>query len=93
MRQLQNVVQRTVALSTTPVIAATLVREALTVEDQYLPSLNQARLQFEHDYLAKVLRLTNGSVTEAALLAQRNRTDFWQAVEAAQYSCRAIQGE
>ena len=78
VRQLQNVVQRTVALSTTPVIAATLVREALTVEDQYLPSLNQARLQFEHDYLAKVLRLTNGSVTEAALLAQRNRTDFYK---------------
>ena len=26
----------------------------------------------------KVLRLTNGSVAEAALLAQRNRTDFYK---------------
>ena len=78
VRQLQNVVQRTAALSTTPVIPETLVREALTVEDQYLPSLSQARQQFEHDYLAKVLRLTNGSVAEAALLAQRNRTDFYK---------------
>tara|TARA_R110001599_G_scaffold353527_1_gene593614 strand:+ start:58638 stop:59975 length:1338 start_codon:yes stop_codon:yes gene_type:complete len=78
VRQLQNVVERTAALSTTPVITETLVREALTVEDQYLPSLSQARQQFEHDYLVKVLRLTNGSVAEAALLAQRNRTDFYK---------------
>jgi two-component system response regulator GlrR len=78
VRQLQNVVQRTAALSTTPVITEALVREALTVEDLYLPSLSQARQQFEHDYLAKVLRLTSGSVAEAALLAQRNRTDFYK---------------
>ena len=78
VRQLQNVVQRTAALSTSPVITEALVREALTVEDHYLPSLSQARQQFEHDYLVKVLRLTNGSVAEAALLAQRNRTDFYK---------------
>ena len=78
VRQLENVVQRTAALSTTPVIPEALVREALTVEDQYLPSLSQARAQFEHDYLVKMLRLTSGSVAEAALLAQRNRTDFYK---------------
>lgn len=78
VRQLENVVQRTAALSTTPVIPEALVREALTVEDQYLPSLSQARQQFEHDYLVKVLRLTSGSVAEAAMLAQRNRTDFYK---------------
>jgi two-component system response regulator GlrR len=78
VRQLENVVQRTAALSTTPVIPETLVREALTVADQFLPSLSQARQQFEHDYLVKVLRLTSGSVAEAALLAQRNRTDYYK---------------
>ncbi|GAB5450516.1 MAG: two-component system response regulator GlrR [Halioglobus sp.] len=78
VRQLENVVQRTAALSTTPVIPQALVREALTVEDHYLPSLSQAREQFEHDYLVKVLRLTEGSVANAALLAQRNRTDFYK---------------
>jgi two-component system response regulator GlrR len=78
VRQLQNVVQRTAALSTTSVIPEALVGEALTVQDQYLPSLSQARQQFEHDYLVKVLRLTNGSVAAAALLAQRNRTDFYK---------------
>jgi two-component system response regulator GlrR len=78
VRQLENVVQRTAVLSTTPVIPESLVREALTVQDQYLPSLSHARQQFEYDYLVKVLRLTSGSVTEAALLAQRNRTDFYK---------------
>ena len=78
VRQLQNVVQRTAALSTTPVIPESLVREALTVQDQYLPSLIQARQLFEHDYLVKVLQLTSGSVSNAALLAQRNRTDFYK---------------
>ena len=78
VRQLQNVVQRTAALSTTPVIPESLVREALAVEDQYMPSLTQARQQFEHDYLVKLLQLTGGSVSEAAVLAQRNRTDFYK---------------
>jgi two-component system response regulator GlrR len=78
VRQLQNVVQRTAALSTTPVIPESLVRQALTAEDQYLPSLSQARKVFEHDYLVKVLQLTNGSVSSAAVLAQRNRTDFYK---------------
>jgi two-component system, NtrC family, response regulator GlrR len=71
-------VQRTAALSTTPVIPEFLIREALALEDQYMPSLAQARQQFEHDYLIKVLKLTSGSVSEAALLAQRNRTDFYK---------------
>ena len=78
VRQLENVVQRTAALSTAPVIHEALVREALTVEDQYLPSLTQAREQFEHDYLVKVMRLTDGAVAAAANLAQRNRTDFYK---------------
>jgi two-component system response regulator GlrR len=78
VRQLQNVVQRTAALSVAPVIPDTLVSEALMVDDRNLPSLSQARQRFEHDYLVKVLRLTSGSVSEAALLAQRNRTDFYK---------------
>ena len=78
VRQLENVVQRTAALCTQHVISDDLVREALAVEDHYFPSFNQARQQFEHDYLVKVLQLTNGSVSQAAMLAQRNRTDFYK---------------
>ena len=93
VRQLENVVQRTAALSTTPVIPEALVREALTVEDHYLPSLSQAREQFEHDYLVKVLRLTSGSVAEAALLAQRNRTDFYKLLKRHNISAERFKSE
>ena len=78
VRQLENVVQQTVALSMSPVISEDLVRKALSVEESNSLSFNQARQQFEHDYLIKLLRITNGSVTEAAQLAQRNRTDFYK---------------
>ncbi|MFK8049513.1 MAG: sigma 54-interacting transcriptional regulator [Halioglobus sp.] len=93
VRQLENVVERTAALSTAPVISEALVRDALTVEDQYLPSLSQARQQFEHDYLVKMLRLTNGSVAEAALLAQRNRTDFYKLLKRHNISPERFKGE
>ena len=78
VRQLENVVQQTVALSTAQVVSEDLVRKALSVEEHTSLSLNQARQQFEHDYLIKLLRISNGSVTAAAKLAQRNRTDFYK---------------
>jgi two-component system, NtrC family, response regulator GlrR len=78
VRQLENIVQQTVALSTSQVISADLVRKALSYDDDTSIGLNQARQQFEHDYLIKLLRITNGSVTDAAKLAQRNRTDFYK---------------
>ncbi|MCB1668001.1 MAG: sigma 54-interacting transcriptional regulator [Porticoccaceae bacterium] len=78
VRQLENVVQKTVALSTSQVISADQVQRALDVEKTYLPTLSQAKQQFEHDYLLKLLRIANGSVTEASRLAQRNRTDFYK---------------
>ncbi len=81
VRQLENVVQQTVALSNTKVIPANLVRQALAEESGYLPSFNDARHQFERDYLVKVMRLTEGNVSQAAKLAQRNRTDFYKLLQ------------
>lgn len=81
VRQLENVVQQTVALSTVPVIADTLVAQALASESGYLPSFKEARDQFERDYLVKVMRMTEGNVARAAKLAQRNRTDFYKLLQ------------
>ena len=79
VRQLFNVVEQTVALSTTPVIPVTLVQKALRSGGvQQLPSLNDARDQFERDYLIKLLQISDGNVSQAARLAQRNRTDFYK---------------
>ncbi|MFD2165066.1 sigma 54-interacting transcriptional regulator [Thalassotalea euphylliae] len=78
IRQLENVVEQSIALSTEPLISAMLVNNALRNKPSELPSFQEARDQFERDYLAKLLKLTNGNVTKAARIAQRNRTEFYK---------------
>jgi two-component system response regulator GlrR len=76
VRQLQNVVDQTVALAPSPVISAEIVRNTLGTRSTSLPSLSEARDEFMRGYLIQILATTNGNVTRAAKLAQRNRTDF-----------------
>lgn len=78
VRELQNVIEQVVALSTSPVISEGLVKKALQHQDQVIPSFNDARADFEHRYLTKVMQVTEGNVTHAARIAQRNRTDFYK---------------
>jgi two-component system response regulator GlrR len=54
--------------------------ETPAVQPTLLP-LEQARREFEHDYLVRVLRMTQGNVTHAARLAGRNRTEFYRLLE------------
>lgn len=76
IRQLQNVVDQTTALSNSPVISAEIVERALGTTSEKLPSLSEARAEFMRGYLIQLLAATNGNVTQSAKLAQRNRTDF-----------------
>ncbi|WP_158968464.1 sigma 54-interacting transcriptional regulator [Paraglaciecola sp. L3A3] len=76
VRQLVNVVEQCVALTQTPVIASHLVEQALSASEQKWPTLTEARDAFEHQYLLKLLKMTDGNVTRAAELAGRNRTDM-----------------
>ncbi|RHW77720.1 sigma 54-interacting transcriptional regulator [Colwellia sp. RSH04] len=78
IRQLQNVVEQSVALSTESVITEVLVKNALRDETTQFPSFVQARDHFERDYLAKLLKITAGNVSQAAKIAQRNRTEFYK---------------
>ena len=78
VRQLENVVEQTAALSTAPIISEGLVNQALANQDRVIPSFNEARASFEKSYLTKVLHITAGNVTQAAKIAQRNRTDFYK---------------
>jgi two-component system response regulator GlrR len=78
IRQLYNVVEQTVALSTTPLIPVTLVERALREPPRELPSLVEMRQRAEREYLTQLLQLTGGNVTKAARLAQRNRTEFYK---------------
>jgi two-component system response regulator GlrR len=81
VRQLINVVEQVVALCSSAVAPASLVQQALKEEPMPLASLEQARGAFEREYLVRILRITGGSVTQAAKLAQRNRTEFYKLLE------------
>lgn len=78
VRQLFNVVEQTVALTATPIIPAKLVQRALREKPADIPSLVEAKSRFEREYLAQLLQMTNGNVTQAARLAKRNRTEFYK---------------
>ncbi len=78
VRQLLNVMEQAVALCTTAVVSATLIQKALRDKPGKVPPLAEARAQFEREYLVQILKITNGNVTQAALLAQRNRTEFYR---------------
>ncbi|MCB2184573.1 MAG: sigma 54-interacting transcriptional regulator [Desulfobulbaceae bacterium] len=78
VRQLQNVVEQAVALSTTPLISDNLISDALQEEPKKIIPFAEARRMFEQNYLVKLLQATRGNVTEASRLAQRNRTDFYK---------------
>jgi len=78
VRQLENVVEQTVALSPGPVISAALVRKALGSAAARIPAFDEARDEFTRQYLVHLLQLTNGNVTQASRLAQRHRTDFYK---------------
>lgn len=81
VRQLQNIVEQTVVLSTTPLIPASLVQKALQDDIGGIVPFETARKNFEREYLVRLLKATNGSVTQAARLAQRNRTEFYKLLQ------------
>jgi len=78
VRQLQNVVEQTVALATAPIIPVTLVRSALRDKPAEALSFADSKERFERDYLVQLLQITHGNVSRAARLARRERTKFYK---------------
>ena len=81
VRQLYNVLEQSVALSTTPLIPVTLVQQAIQNQQSELTSFEEARKKFEREYLTRLLKITEGNVTQAARLAKRNRTEFYKLLQ------------
>jgi two-component system, NtrC family, response regulator GlrR len=81
VRQLFNVVEQSVALCPTEVIPAVFVEQAIQVEMHEMTSFEDARKRFERDYLTRLMKLTQGSVSQAARLARRNRTEFYKLLQ------------
>jgi two-component system response regulator GlrR len=81
VRQLQNVVEQACALATTPLIPLALVERALRVRSMEALSYAEAKQRFERNYLIQLLKLTDGNVSDAARLADRNRTEFYRLLQ------------
>jgi two-component system response regulator GlrR len=77
VRQLQNTIEQCVVLCTGTLIDEALARRALATLASDIAPLDEARREFERDYLVQLLKLTAGNAAEAARLARRNRTDFY----------------
>ena len=78
VRQLYNVVENAFALATSPLISEDLLHDTIKQHQKKIPPLFEARRQFEQQYLIQLLHTTNGKVTQAARIANRNRTDFYK---------------
>lgn len=82
VRQLMNIIEQCVVLSTAPLISPVLVFDAMQKEEkEVLISFEDARRNFERDYLVRVLKITAGNVAKAAGLAKRNRTEFYKLLQ------------
>ncbi|NJD35258.1 MAG: response regulator [Betaproteobacteria bacterium] len=80
VRQLLNVVEQAVALTTGPIVTLALVQKTISELGEIVP-FDEARRSFESHYLIRLLKMTGGNVTQAARLAQRNRTDFYKLLQ------------
>jgi two-component system, NtrC family, response regulator GlrR len=81
IRQLYNVAEQAVALANTDIVAPKIVEQAMQLGMQSVDSFEDARKRFEYDYLTRILKLTQGNVTQAAKLARRNRTEFYKLLQ------------
>jgi two-component system response regulator GlrR len=79
VRQLLNVIEQCCVLCTTSLVSPALVARALhnKAPESDLTYAN-AKQQFEREYLIRLLKITQGRVSEAARLAGRNRTEFYR---------------
>lgn len=81
IRQLLNVVEQSCALTSTPLIPLSLVQRALRLPTMEALSYAEAKQRFERNYLVQLLKLTDGSVADAARIADRNRTEFYRLLQ------------
>jgi len=81
IRQLRNVVEQACVLCRKGPVPASLIERALKSERASVTPLAEARDTFERGYLARIMRMADGNVSEAARLAGRNRTEFYRLIK------------
>jgi two-component system response regulator GlrR len=79
VRQLRSVLEQASSLSLTPSIPLAVIQRVMRESEQVsLQAFDDARREFERDYLLRLLQMTGGNVSQAARVAQRNRTEFYK---------------
>jgi len=76
IRELKNTVEYAVAMTQQEVITEDLILPAKGEEEPFKP-LKEARELFEKNYLIRLLKLTQGNVSNAATMADRYRADMY----------------
>ena len=79
LRQLRSVVGQALKLAANAIVPAQLVHRLIAEANPLeIGAFDEARRDFEYDYLIQLLRATEGNVTRAARIAARNRTEFYK---------------
>jgi len=78
IRQLLNIVEQCAILSSTAVISDSLVENALHGQHSNAQSYAAAQNEFEREYFYKLMQMASGNVTEAAKMANKNRTELYR---------------
>ena len=81
VRQLFNVIEQCCALATTALITLPLIQRAQRIPTMEAITYIEAKQRFERNYLIQLLKLTSGNVTDAAQIADRNRTEFYRLLQ------------
>jgi two-component system response regulator GlrR len=78
VRELENTIEYTVAMTQQDVITEDLILQTkITVPQDSLKPIKEARDEFERKYVIQLLELCEGNVSKAANLAGKHRTDFY----------------
>ncbi len=84
VRELENVVERAVAFSRQTSIQsvdiALSLRENSSRQESFRATKSRVIAQFEKGYIQDLLQTHQGSVTKAAVAAQKNRRTFWELI-------------
>ena len=78
VRELENVVEYAVAMSTQDVIKGDLILRFKNHEQSRLKQFKVAKEDFEKNYLIQILELTRGNISEAAKVAGKYRADIYE---------------
>ncbi|PKN63108.1 MAG: sigma-54-dependent Fis family transcriptional regulator [Deltaproteobacteria bacterium HGW-Deltaproteobacteria-15] len=84
VRELENVIERAVVFSRESIIYSSEVtlpnQEKIKPQESFRASKSRIVAQFERRYIQDLLQVHQGSVTNAAKAAQKNRRTFWELI-------------